>query len=258
MRGPHTIPLAQIMAVWANAEIRGYKAKAAALGVSIGTMHRWARALDLPNRPTMKQKRKALDADHVRQVWADTQLVTMADKAAALGCGEKALNDRRRALGLPDLARGPKPRLDKALLRRLWDAGVSSSEIAPALGVSRDVVIYTAKRMGLARRCVAYRPLKTLSEVMQGALQAKLREAARIEAAALLNAEMVDRIQPDPVDEGALRRMWAAGLTVADIAKHFKRHPATIKAEMVRLDLPRRGAGWRPAQSLDQYVQEAA
>jgi len=258
MRAPHTIPLAQIMAVWADAEIRGYKAKAAALGVSIGTMHRWARELDLPGRPSRGQKRKALDAEQVRQVWADVRLVTMADKAAVLGCGEKALNERRRALGLPDLPCGPKPRLDRALLRRLWDAGVSSSEIAPALGVSRDVVVYTAKRMGLARRGVAYRPLKTMAEVMQAALQAKLREAARIESAALLNAEMVDRIQPDQINEGALRRMWDAGLTVADIAKHFKRHPATIKAEMVRLDLPRRGHGWRPLQSLDQYLQGAA
>lgn len=178
----HCIPLARIQAVWADADLRGYRAKAQALGVSVFTLHRWARDLSLPNLPQRTDPRKAIDAAALRAVWADAALPTMAAKAAALGCSVSTLKRRRADLGLAVLPAGPKRALNRDLLALLWGRGVSAAEIARLLRCDREVVVYTAGRMGLPRRGRGFVPVCGLADVVTDLQQIAL--ARRLAAVA--------------------------------------------------------------------------
>lgn len=192
----HVIPLSRIRAVWENNSLRGYQAKAAALGVSIGTMHRWARELALPNLTKRTDPRKCVDDADVRAVWADAGLPTMSAKAAALGIGVTTLQRHRRRLGLPTLSSGPKRNMNTELLALLWSRGVSSSEIGRLFGCRREVVVYVAGRLGLPARGCGWVPSCRVADVVtdlqQVALSRAMAVAAKAEADALALSEMVD------------------------------------------------------------------
>jgi len=179
---PHCIPLARILSVWNDAAISGYLAKSRALGVSIGTLHRWAQELALPNLPRRTDPHKAIDAARICAVWADAAMPTMAAKAAALGCSVSTLKRRRTDLGLPVLPAGPKRALNRDLLALLWGRGVSAAEIARLLRCDREVVVYTAGRMGLPKRGRGFAPVCRLADVVTDLQQVAL--ARRLAAVA--------------------------------------------------------------------------
>lgn len=127
----------------------------------------------------------------LRRLWMDDSR-TNAQIAAEIGYSAPGLRSVARRLGLPPRRLGPKSRIDRDLLVRLWTAGVGKREIAAHFGVDRSTLCYTAQLLGLPKRPSGFHPLMTLAQFNEAELGRLMADAARIEAAAMRNAEMVD------------------------------------------------------------------
>lgn len=118
-------------------------------------------------------------------------------------------------------------KFDRAIFARLWnDHSIPTKRIAEAMGISRAGVSWHAHKMGLPSR-------------------AKLRTRKH---------------EPD-----LLREMWAAGVSTADIAKHFgMAHQACAVQAARNLGLPHRergpsgkmNGGWPKNKPLAEFLAE--
>ncbi|WP_420023748.1 hypothetical protein ACN9JG_06210 [Cereibacter azotoformans] len=132
-----------------------------------------------------------ISAADFRALWADDRL-SLIDIAQRLDVAVPTVQRRAKALGLSRRRMGQKPKIDMALLRRLWIAGVSTGEAGEALGLHRDTFIKAAQRAGLPPRGRGWIPAMTLAEFHEIALRQRMAGEARATQAALKLSEMVD------------------------------------------------------------------
>lgn len=127
------------------------------------------------------------------RLWADTSL-SQAEIGKALGISQAAVSMRGQTRGLPPRKSGPRRcKINLALLEEMWRAGVSAIGIGKALGVCERTVRSRAAEMGLPRRTSHdARSYISLAAFAHQKLAKRMAEAARLEQAAMINAEMVD------------------------------------------------------------------
>lgn len=123
--------------------------------------------------------------------------------AAAMGITRQGVSWRARSLGLPSRAKVRARKADPDLLRDMWLAGVASAEIARHFGMaSGDSAATAARMLGLPRRKRGpsgrmnggWLPTITVAEFFEMKLAERMRVAAIIEQAAMINAEMADKV----------------------------------------------------------------
>lgn len=121
----------------------------------------------------------------VRRVWGDTT-IRLPEAAFSLGMSVDCLQDRAKALGLPQRSTGRReairPHMEKEF-RVMWRAGVSARLIGAHFGCSYIAVRNAALRLGLAMRGYGYRPRMTLDGYVQARLGVAMKVQATSEAA---------------------------------------------------------------------------
>ena len=169
-----------------------------------------------------------------RRMWLDPSL-SQKDIGRKLGISYQAVRFRAIARGLPP-ARVVKPwkrsitpdREDE--FRRLWLAGVRTADIQAHFGLSYAAdPARSARLMGLPPRGRAWRATCTLAGYLAGR-----RDLNR--------------------DEAAVRRLWEAGLSYADMGRVM----GASKRAMAQYCADRgwaRGRGWRPKLTLGQFLE---
>ena len=104
--------------------------------------------------------------------------------------------------------------------RRLWaDKGLSLQEIGAQLGISQQAVSCRAKARGLPPRGKNYQRLCAIP----------------------------------PSREAELRALWEAGVGSRDICSHFGVCHTSLGVAVRLFGLPRRGSGWRPRITLEDW-----
>ena len=107
-------------------------------------------------------------------------------------------------MGLPTRAKLRKKKHDPALLSEMWLAGVSSHEIAAHFGMAdHSCATQAAAALGLPRRVRGKSGKRNggwlanlpITEFFEAKLAAKMAADARLEQAAMANAEMVDVVR---------------------------------------------------------------
>jgi hypothetical protein len=137
---------------------------------------------------------KIFSAKAFADAWINPD-VTRDQIAARFGMSNLHTWRVAKRLGLPPRRIGPRIKaVPEAFIRAAWLAGVGSHEIAARAGICPDTLFHRAKAMGLPLRGSGVRPKMTLMEFDAIALRERLAAAARVERAALINAEMADRV----------------------------------------------------------------
>jgi len=136
---------------------------------------------------------KVMSRAEFARLWADKRL-TVAQIGAAIGVSGAAVSGRAVTRGLPGRQMGPLPAIrDDVKFREMWAAQVSIADMALFFGVNPKSIRNHVTRLGLPRRGARGTPI-TLDDYRAIKLRERMAEAARIEHAALINAEMVDQI----------------------------------------------------------------
>lgn len=129
----------------------------------------------------------------IREAWAASHTKTKRAVAAELGVDPRTLRNWARDMGLGCLPDGPRPSYDAELLRAAWLAGVSGYQIAALFGLDQSTISHAAtNRLGLAKRKAGTKPKMTMAQFLEARLAARMTETAKIERAALWDAEMID------------------------------------------------------------------
>jgi hypothetical protein len=137
---------------------------------------------------------KIFSAKAFAEAWGNPDL-TRDQIAASFGMSNLHTWRVAKRLGLPPRQIGPRPKaVPEAFIRAAWLAGVGSHEIAARAGISPDTLFVRAKAMGLALRGSGVKPKMTLMEFDEISLRERLAASAAETRAALINAEMADRV----------------------------------------------------------------
>lgn len=129
---------------------------------------------------------RALWMDHSRSVQQAADTIPMSGRHFA---------ELARRMGLPrrPVNRPPDAITNKAEFRLMWNAGLSTDDIAEACGCHRRTVLKQAHRMGLPSRHRGFKGRCTVEQYRATKLRLLLEQAARIEQAAIINAAMADK-----------------------------------------------------------------
>ena len=126
----------------------------------------------------------------IRAAWLNPS-ISVQEAATAVGYKRrKALWKRAKGLGLPPRPMGRKPVIDGALLAEMWLSNVSSHDIAHHFGVKQPSVSQAARKAGLPPRRGG--PQMGVMRIHEFWLRRALAVSARMEQAAMINAEMAD------------------------------------------------------------------
>lgn len=132
-----------------------------------------------------------------RAAWLDRSRL-LSDLSKEFGLSARAMRERAKAMGLPvrqSLGRELSIKSDdEATFIMLYRAGVGAPEIARHFGMSLRCVAATRDRLGLDLRPLGWKPTTTITAFMEERLAALMSRHARIEQAAFINAELVDRV----------------------------------------------------------------
>ena len=137
-----------------------------------------------------------------RAAWLDRSRY-LSDLSKEFGLSERALRERAKTMGLP--VRAPLGRElsitgpNEALFIIFHRRGVAAPEIARHFKVSLRCIANTRDRLGLEPRRNGWKPTTTISQIMEERLGHRMARAARVEQAAMINAEMVDRVSDNRV-----------------------------------------------------------
>lgn len=144
---------------------------------------------------TQKPNRhKVISALKLRTLWLD-YTISKDQAAARAGMSSRHMQDLAVKAGLPrrPIHCPPKVIVDQREFRMMWAAGVSTKDIAEAFGCYRKTVLREAHRMGLPPRHPGFTGTCTLDQYQATRLRLSMAAAARVEQAAIINAEMADR-----------------------------------------------------------------
>ena len=129
----------------------------------------------------------------IREAWQVAETKTKKVMAAELGVDPRTLRSWAKLAGLDCLPDGPRPSYDAEFVKAAWQAGVSGYQIAAFFGLDQSTISHAAtNRLGMPKRRPGFQPAMTMDQFLETRLSARMAEAARIEQAALVNAEMVD------------------------------------------------------------------
>ena len=137
----------------------------------------------------------------LRAAWLDPDR-RVKDIAAEVNLSPRALRVRVRAIGLDVRSLATKkPSIStdqEALFCLAWRAGVGLQDMAAHFGVSARTVANTRCRLCLPGRINGTKPRTTmahlLASVRERELAGQMARAAQLEQAAMINAELVDRV----------------------------------------------------------------
>ena len=128
--------------------------------------------------------------------WLDRSRL-LPELTKEFGLSGRALRERAKSMGLP--VRAPLGRevaikkKDEALFVYLYKSGVAINEIAAHFGISNRAVGNNRARLGLAPRDLGFMPTTTISDLIQIELARHMAAASKVEQAAMIAAEMVDK-----------------------------------------------------------------
>lgn len=140
---------------------------------------------------------KRVAATVFRAAWADRTRL-LSDLSTEFGLCRRSLLNRAKALGLPP--REPLGR-ERAIGRNreadfklFWRLGVGSRDLCEHFQISLRCVRTTRARLGLPMRPTGWRSTITISQILEARLSLAMARNARVEQAAMINAELVDRV----------------------------------------------------------------
>lgn len=149
--------------------------------------------------PNIRVSRAAFE-----RMWLDPT-VTTDQIAARFGIHRSTVTPVGKRFGLPPRKQGSKRHAIPAGFADMWAAGVRGADIAAHYGYSRNYLARVASNAGLPPRKQGGHYLMRLDDYLQVKMALSMARSARIEQAALINAEMVD-------DKRRIKRALAAGL----------------------------------------------
>lgn len=133
----------------------------------------------------------------LRAAYADPDR-TMDSIAAEFGISMRGLRKRIKAIGeAPRSLATKRPSITTAqepLFRRAWAEGVPAGDIAAHFGVSYRTIANTVDRLGLPKRRPGVKSKARIAHIVQERMAAAMARTAAIEQAAMINAEMADRL----------------------------------------------------------------
>lgn len=139
-----------------------------------------------------------ISAEQIRRAWADVEnLRSIEDAGASVGLSRMQFYRRAKELGL-----GPRPHANAAvrpskrpLFEAMWRDGVSLVEIGKVFSIHHMTVSTLAKQYGLPRRKLGGGQVcMKVTQWYEAQIVRAMARAARIEQAAMINAELVDRV----------------------------------------------------------------
>lgn len=132
--------------------------------------------------------------------------------ALHFGCCTKTITNKAKAFKLPMRTGGPGRKHDYSLICRLYADGVLVGDIARAAGLPHPAHVTRAvQMMGQPRRTkseAVKRQWLTLDQWHEAQMARAMAQDARAEQAAMINAEMTDRMRTGP--QVGLRQARAA------------------------------------------------
>ena len=133
----------------------------------------------------------------LRAAWLDRTRF-LSELSVEFGLSPRALRERAKAMGLParePLGREPAIKGEREVLFvTLWKAGAGAPDLMRHFKVSLRCVSATRARLGLEPRRNGWKPTTTINAIMEERLAALMSRHARIEQAAFINADLVDRV----------------------------------------------------------------
>ena len=146
------------------------------LGITRQAVCQRAQARGLPPRKGHQRFQRAIPPgrdDEFRALWEAR--VSVREMCRRLGCQPWNVRQHAARLGYPPRVKGWRPwAADPALVRRLFDAGLSWGDIAKAAGATRPAVRGIAVRLGL-KRTRGWKPGITLAQWREAQLGARMR-----------------------------------------------------------------------------------
>jgi hypothetical protein len=135
-------------------------------------------------------------------MWRD-QKMTIRDIAIFLEITPQAVQYRAKSRGLPsrrgypEAARTAQRKLPEKEFTHMWLAGVPSKDIIAHFGVSHRTPAKTARRLGLPPRGRGWHAKTTLRDYLQAKITLLMAREAKITRAAMRDAEMIDKLNPN-------------------------------------------------------------
>lgn len=144
---------------------------------------------------TAAHRGKIVSEAEFRRMWFNSAL-SVEEIGNILGISQAGVSTRAKTRKLPNRTEngfGHFTRsIDDAVFADMWAAGVGRDEIATHYGCSLKTVRNTRARLGLEIRGYGERPKMTMAQFLEARLSARMAETAKIERAALWDAEMID------------------------------------------------------------------
>lgn len=186
------ISCAEFRRLWLDRAIT-IDAIAEMLGVTRQAVCSRAKARGLPGRGANQEHNRAIPPERdaeFRKMWAAR--ASVQEICAAFGCKPHNVRDHARRLGFKMRVKGWRPYpADPALVRQLFDAGLSWGEISKATGASKPTLRAFCYQRGM-KRTSSWRPSMTLAEWREqqaAAAMAAMAERERSEAAKIAKRE---------------------------------------------------------------------
>ena len=128
-----------------------------------------------------------------RALWTDRKL-SSGEIGQRIGFCQTRACKLAKSMNLPAKRRGGPSKVDDDVLRVLWDAELSSSEIGLHFHCDKVAVLRAADRLGLAKRNRGFRPAMTLAQYRDTLLAKAMACDAAAEQRQMILAEMADCI----------------------------------------------------------------
>jgi hypothetical protein len=141
----------------------------------------------------LMSRTKRISPARFREIWMDHS-ISRDEAAARVGMSARYMQDIASRMGLPRRPNYSRPKVitNTALLRDMWAAGLSTRDIARAFNCGPQTVNRKARAIGLPSRHRGFTGRISLAEYMADTAILAMQKAARVEQAAIINAEMAD------------------------------------------------------------------
>jgi hypothetical protein len=149
----------------------------------------------------------------LRAAYADPDR-TIASIAAEFGMSMRGMRKRIKAIGeAPRSLATKRPSITLAqepLFRQAWAEGVPAGDMAEHFGVSYRTICNTVERLWLPKRRPGVKGKVRMAHILQGHMATAMARTAAMEQAAIINAEMADRLSEYGRGGGVARFVGAA------------------------------------------------
>lgn len=209
----------------------------------------------MPNAVRVSEKR-------FRALWADRSL-SKADIGRLLGCTGVTVWRMAKEFGLPPRPHSGGRVIDVAVVRAMWDQGMTAPQIAARMGRTQPTIESIIKRNGFPPHGRGHAPKLTVDARFRAMWAARVPLAEMALAYGVTQTTIMATAKrgglPARVAAYAVavddrfRSMWAAGVMLVGMAAAFGVDVKSIKAAADRAGLPRRVRGSGPRITLAEW-----